>query len=169
MSEDIAVNNLIDTEELKRDLHIEVADLNSDMQRHSAMYIHYACIAVRARAQADRWKTALEVLESQLDNHYRAVLKEENPKTTEPMIRAAVVNDPKWKAASNRLIEAQSQFRIAEAAERAFEHRKDMLGHIARNQLKEADGQLRVVQNQDNRARILEAIQRNAEKAPSAA
>lgn len=161
-TDDAALTIYIDVDQLKRDLAIELTDLNTAMQRHASLYVHYASIAVRARSQADRWKSALEVLESQLDSQYRSALKEENPKTTETQIRSAVVNDTRWKAASARLIDAQMQFRLAESAERSFEHRKDMLLQIARNQAKEMDGPLRVVTNLDARQRLLEAQQRNA-------
>ena len=147
MSDDALLTTYVDPEQVKEDLHFDLTDLDGAMQKHASMFIHYAQIAVRARSQYDRWKSALEVLESQLDNHYRTTLKEENPKTTEPQIRSAVVNDPRWKVASARVIEAKTQHNLAESVERAFEHRKDMLLQIARNVAKENEGRLRVAHN----------------------
>lgn len=160
MSDDALLTNYIDPEQVKKDLHFDLTDLSGAMQRHASLFIHYAQQAVRARSQYDRWKSALEVLESQLDNHYRTTLKEENPKTTEPQIRSAVVSDARWKAASARVIDAKTQHNMAESVERAFEHRKDMLLQIARNAARESEGPLRAANNaaaQSGRDRFLAA------------
>lgn len=159
-TEDFALIQYIDPDQLKKDIAFALTDLDNAMTQHSALYVHYGTLAVRARAQADRWKSTFEILESRLDSQYRTTLKEENPKTTEPQIRAAVVADPKWRAAASRVAEAEAQFRLAQHAERAFEHRKDMLLQISRGQLKEREGQLRMVHNQEGasaRERFLKA------------
>lgn len=169
---DVALTEFIDPKQVKEDMDIDLADLSSAMQRHSSMYVYYAGIAVRARAQSDRWKSAFEILESQLDSQHRATLKEENAKTTEAQIRAAVVNDPKWRAAQTRLLAAQTQWRLAETVERGFEHRKDMLLQIARGQLREADGPLRVIQNAaaaEGKDRFLAAASARASSSAEAA
>lgn len=167
--DEVVLKNYIDNQQLQTDLHIDVANINQDLARHAGLYIEYGRRAVMARSQSDRFKTSFEILESQLDHHYRVTLKEENPKVTEPAIRAAIVNDPRWKAANQTMIAASTIFRLAEKAERAMDDRKDMLLQIARNLAKEQEGALRVTVNQDSRQRMLDAMARANAATPVAA
>ncbi len=160
MSDDALLQNYIDPSQLRQDLQFDLTDLDESMSRHAGLFLHYSQAAVNARAQHDRFVAAFEILESQLDNSYRTTLKGENPKTTEPQIRAAIVEDPRWKAAQGRVIKAKTIWKLAETAERAFEHRKDMLLQIARGNQRESEGQLRVMKNQaavNQRERFLNA------------
>ena len=173
-----ALDLMIDTDQLKLDVEIDSANLTGNMQSHSSMYVHYATKTQRARRQHDRWKSALEVLESSLESSHRSTLRDEyeaaiaaDPKSkakapTEAQIRAAVVTDPKWRAASSQVIEAAHVYRLCEVAERAFEHRKDMLLQIARDASREqSGGPMRVLANQNAQASrevLLQAMGRNA-------
>jgi hypothetical protein len=158
MSEEALLAELIDPDQLKKDVAIDLADINTAMQHHAGLYVHYATLAVRARGQHDRWKRAQQVLEAQLNKEYRESLIEDGKKPTEPAIAAAVINDHRWKACNARVLQAQQVHRLAEVADTAFSQRKDMLLQIARNQAKEADGQLRVTLNQDSRQRAIDAL-----------
>lgn len=175
---DAALNLFIDTDQLEKDVVIDSTDLSGNMAHHARLYFHYAKITVRARAQYERWKSATEILESSLDSTHRLTLREAyeaeigaDPKSkakppTEGQVRAAIVTDPKYKAAAGRLIEAQQVWKLAEAAERAFEHRKDMLIQIARDASREqAGGELRVMANRNAagaKERLLSTMQANA-------
>lgn len=152
----------VDPEQIKADMHIDLADLTTAMQRHSGLYAHYGIQSVRAKRQYERQKTALEILEAQLDGKYRSQLKEENPKTTEPQIRSAIVNDRLYRAMSSRVIHAQEIYRMAEVAERAFHDRREMLLQIARDAARQDAGPMRVVANQSNRDRLMEQMQKTA-------
>lgn len=149
----------VDPDQIKSDLTIDLADLTTAMQRHPGLLAHYGIQSVRARRQYERQKAALEILEAQLDAKYRGELKEANPKTTEPQIRSAIVNDRLFKAMSARVIQAQEIFRMAEVAEKAFYDRREMLLQIARDAARQAEGPLRVVANQTNRDRMVSAMQ----------
>ena len=155
------LNEFVDPDQIKKDMHIDLSDLTTAMQQHSGLYAHYGIQAVRAKRQYERQKTALEILEAQLDGKYRSQLKEENPKTTEPQIRSAIVNDRLYRAMSSRVIHAQEIYRMAEVAERAFHDRREMLLQIARDAARQEAGPMRVVANQSNRDRLLDAMQRN--------
>jgi len=155
----------VDSAQLREDLKFDTGDINEAMRTHAGRYSEYASAAVRARSQSDTFKTQFEVIESLLDNQHRARLKEENPKTTEPMIRAAVVTDARWRRASKNMNDAATQHRLADAAEHSFSHRKDMLLQIARNMAKESEGTLRVTTNQDARERMLKAMANSSKTA----
>lgn len=141
---DAMLSNYLDPDQLKKDLDFDPSNINEDLRQHTQLQNHYANLATRARAQSDRWESAVEVLESQLDNHYRKVLKEENPKTTEPQIRSAIVTDARWKAATARRHDALTQWKLCENASRSFEHRKDMILQVSRNMERERDRNLTV-------------------------
>lgn len=144
MSLDSMLTSYIDPDVLKKDIKIDPTKMDENMREHASLYVHYAVQAVRARRQYERWKTAFELLESQLDAKHREALKESGAKVTEAQIRAAMVQDPSWTKCSAQVIEAQQVFRLAEIAERSFDQRKDMLLQLARDAAREREGQLRV-------------------------
>lgn len=162
----------VDTDQLKSDVAISLTDITGGMTEQASLYVHYATQTVKAKRQYERQKSNLEILEAKLDKHYRRTLVNEEidgkgkkiqKKPTEPQIKAAVTEDPRWISLNNRMLDAQEIYRLAEVAERAFEHRKDMLLQIAKDAAREAEGQLRVAANQGNRERLMEAMRRNAQ------
>jgi hypothetical protein len=166
MSEDAALlKTYIDPEQMKLDINIDIADLNTGMQRQASKYAYYATQTVYAKSQYERFKAALEILEAKLDGLHRQALKEENPKTTESQIKAAVLTDTRYKNMAKQVIRAQEIYRLCEVAERAFDHRRDMILQMARDASKEREGALRVAANTTNRDRIMDAMARNAEAA----
>lgn len=158
------VKTFIDPDQLAKDLNFDLADLTTAMARHSQLMVYYGQQTVRAKAQYDTFKAAMEIIEAKLDSEHRSVLKEENPKVTEAAIKAAVINDARYKSAQANLIKAKTQHGLAEVAERGFEHRKAMLLQIAQDAAREQSGQLRVTANQTARDRLLDAQRRNAEQ-----
>lgn len=157
----------INPDQWRKDLAVDLADITGGMQQQASYYAYYATQTVKAKRQYERQKSHLEVLEAKLDKHYRKTLVNEETdgkgktttkKATEPQIRAAIVEDARWIALNSRMLDAQEIYRLAEVAERSFEHRKDMLLQIARDASKEREGQLRVVSNQSNRERLLEQM-----------
>lgn len=160
-STDAAMTEYVNPDQMKMDIAIDVTSLSADMQRHASLYVDYATKAVRARRQYERFKAVQEVMEAQLDGEYRTSLKEANPKTTEGQIRAAVVTDPRWRATSARVIDAQQLYRLADVAVSGFDQRKDMLLQIARDAAREGAGQLRVVASADSKDRLLASMEKN--------
>ena len=161
-TDDIESLTFIDADQVKRDVAFDPANLTEVMSKQPAMFLHYSLLSVRCRSQLDRMKQQLELVENILDHEHRTRLKEDNPKVTEAQIRAAVVTDRRWRSASLRLIDAKSQHGFAEAVERSFEHRREMIKTIASQQQAEREGPMRVVVNQDARSRMLSAMQRSA-------
>lgn len=175
------LDRFIDTDQLKKDLAINVANISESLANQTQLFVHYAMATVRAKRQYERWKTALEVLEASLDSTYRRQLMDEasadgkeakKNAVTEPKVLALIRQDAKWKAASSRVIDAQEIFRLCEAAERAFEHRREMVKRIAEDQAREHEGSLRVMRNQDGlsaRDRLLSTMQAGASAAGGSA
>lgn len=162
-----ALETFLDTEQLKKDVAIDSVDIIGALAAQPGLYLHYANLAVAARRQHERHKTVLEILESTLNNQHRLRLTEEyelalahDEKSkakppTEGQVRAAVVSDVKFKAASSRVIDAQQIFKLCDAAENAMHMRKDMLNQIARlagNAGNGGEGPMRVHANRQAKA-----------------
>jgi hypothetical protein len=152
------LSEYVNPDEFKADVAINMTDISTEMQQQTQKYAMYAMKSIRARRQYEIAEKALEITESQLDSQHRVILKEENPKTTEVQIRSAVVTDPRYRAASMRVINARSEHGLAQAAERSFDQRRDMLLQIARDAAREQAGPLRVVANETNKSRLLELM-----------
>ncbi len=158
------LSQYVNPEQLREDVKIDITDITGCMVNQAGLYVHYASMTVRAKGQYERWKKAVDVLEARLSSEYRTSLVTEeddgkgkgNIKTlrpTEPQILAAIHGDVRWRNANTAVINAQELYRLTEVAERAFDHRKDMLLQIARDAARESAGPLRVAVNQTNQER----------------
>lgn len=152
------LNRFIDAEQLKKDVSINMNDLDNAMIQHASLYVHYATLTVNARRQYERLKNAFEILEARLDGEYRESLADSGKKVTEAAIRNAMVADKRWSGAQAKVIEAQTIWKFCEVAESAMDQRKDMILEVARDRRKEKEGQIRVLENQDMRDRVAKMI-----------
>lgn len=157
-SYETATAEFVDPEQLKKDVRIDPTNLDTAMIEHASLYVHYAMQTVRARRQFDRVKNAFEILCAKLDAEHREDLAAGGKKVTETLVENSVKSDARWSAGQARVIEAQSNWRLAEIAENAFHQRKDLLLEIARDRRKEREGQLRVLEQQKERDRVAEML-----------
>lgn len=138
------VTYYIDPARLKRDVAFSTVNIEEAMMTHASMYVHYGVQQSKARGQYERTKAAFEILESRLDNEHRLTLKEENPKTTEAQIRAAVVSDTRWRQGNARLIETRGIYDLASVALEAFSQRRDTLLQMAKTLREEQGSKMRL-------------------------
>lgn len=149
------LNRFIDPDEVRRDLAINPTNLDDSMLQHASLYVHYATQTVNARRQYDRLKNAFEILEARLDGEIRSAAADGGKKITEAGIKSQMVADKRWSGGQAKVIDAGSIYRYCEVVENAFCQRKDMILEVARDRRKEKEGQLRVLENQDMRERVL--------------
>lgn len=152
------LTTFVDSDQLKRDVRINPTDLDNAMMEHPSLFVHYATQAVNARRQHDRMKNSFEVLEARLDAEYREKFVAEGKKVTEAQIKAAVTTDARWAKGQAMVIEAHSIWRLAEIAQSAFDQRRDLLLEVARDRRKEKEGNMRVLEAQNQRDRVLEMM-----------
>lgn len=145
-------------EQIKRDVAINISDLDNEMITHPSLFVHYAFQAVDKRRMFDRAKNTLEIIEATLSAQYRAKLTEGGAKATEAQIATSVKLDPRYKQANEAYIKAQAEFRFAEIAENAFVQRKDLILELARDRRKEREGQMRVLEQEAGRNAVLEGL-----------
>lgn len=158
VSAESSLSRFFDPDQARKDLSFNPNDLDTAMMEHASLYSHYAIHAVNARRQFDRLKGAIEILEARLDGEIRIAALAEGKKITEAGIKSQMVADKRWSGAQSKVIEAGAIYRACEVMESAMCHRKDMILEVARNQRKERDGNLRVLENQDMRDRVLGSL-----------
>jgi hypothetical protein len=180
MTEEAAPNEFINPEQLQKDLKIDTTRLSECMANQASHFVHYATQTVRAKRQHERCKVALEIIEAKIDAEIRTKLSglverdgkgnDKPVKVTEPQVAAALRGDARWKAANISVINAMHQYRLCEAAERAFEHRREMLKQIGEDMRIEAQGQLRtqIRESVQDRARgVLDTMKKVADASQS--
>lgn len=155
-----ALKSFIDADQVKADISINTADLDSAMINHPGLELHYAVQTANARRQYERLKAATEILEAKIDSDVRktAAEAEGGKKPTEASIKASVLTDKRYSSAQAKLIDAQHIWKLCEASESAFHSRKDMLLEVARDRRKEKEGQMRVLEGQEIRESVIKAI-----------
>lgn len=149
---------LTEEQQIKKDVSINIADLDNAMIEHPSLYVHYAFKTVEARRIYDRCKNTLEIIEATLSSIYRTELTKDGGKTTEAQIANAAKLDPRYKTANEGLIKAQAMWRFSEIAESAFVQRKDLILELARDRRKEREGQLRVLEQEAGRNAVLQGL-----------
>lgn len=152
-----ALNAFIDGEQVKRDISINTADLDTAMIEHPALELHYSMQTAHARRQYERLKSAVEILEAKIDAEVREKWVGEK-KPTEASIKAAVLADKRYSSAQSKLIDAQHIWKLCEATENAFHSRKDLLLEVARDRRKEKEGQMRVLEGQEMRESVVKML-----------
>lgn len=156
-SDGTALNTFIDGEQVKRDISINTADLDTAMIEHPALELHYSMQTAHARRQFERLKSAVEILEAKIDSEVREKWVGEK-KPTEASIKAAVLADKRYSAAQSKLIDAQHIWKLCEATENAFHSRKDLLLEVARDRRKEKEGQMRILEGQEMRESVVKML-----------
>lgn len=152
------MSELTAVDDIKRDVSINIADLDTAMVEHPSMFVHYAMKTVAARRAYDGLKNTSEIRQAQLFAKHRTALLADGAKATEAMIDAAVKTDPIYIKAQTELIDAQAKWRMCEVAESAFIQRKDLILELARDRRKEREGELRVLAEGAGRAAALEGL-----------
>lgn len=152
-----ALNTFIDTDQVKMDISINSADLDTAMITHPGLELHYATQTAHARRQYERLKSAVEILEAKIDADVREKWVGEK-KPTEAAIKASVLADKRYSSAQSKLIDAQHIWKLCEATENAFRSRKDLLLEVARDRRKEREGQMRVLEGQEMRDSVLKML-----------
>lgn len=157
-----ALKTFIDSDQVKSDISINMADLDTAMIEHPGLELHYAMQTAHSRRQYERLKSAVEILEAKIDADVRQRLADEaaagGKKPTEAAIRAAVLADKRYSNAQSKLIDAQHIWKLCEASENAFRSRKDLLLEVARDRRKEKEGQMRVMESAQLRDELMATL-----------
>lgn len=135
---------LLDPAQIKRDLEINMVDINHSLMRQPGLFAHYATLAARFDRDVNKYDQFTEVIAAKLDREIRDQAAADGVKYTETQIKSRVAMDPRMIAAQQRLNEAREAASIAKSTAEAFRHRRDMLEQIAYNLREEAKGQMQI-------------------------
>lgn len=158
----LPIKKYVNVDVMKKDTDIDMTDLDTGIQRHVAMMTHYGVLASSAKKQYETIKNLLEILEAQLDDHYRQVLTESGTvKTTEKAVRNKVVSDERYFAMNIKLRNAREEYDLCEIARSAFSQRKDLIVELSRDRRKEREGQLRIMEQKELRQNVMNRLSSN--------
>lgn len=127
------------TEELLREVDINEADIDLEMQRQPAKFCFWGARYSRAARNHSRSKLALKELAARIGKDYRIKMREEEPQTrvTNDMVSTFVVNIPEYQAQERAVIEAEYQENFFNVAREAFRQRAQMILQLCRHQMDE--------------------------------
>lgn len=133
------VRQLVDPDQLKRDMTFSPTDLTNAMMEQASLFAHYGVLAAKASRQVDDVKMLLENVEAKVYRKVRDEAATEGVKLTEAQVEKQVVTHEQVIAFRKALNEAKQIEAIAKTAVEAFRHRRDMLvqqGLISREEMK---------------------------------
>lgn len=143
------LNYYVDPDHFKKSIELTDANLDEAMKQQASLRSHYSFQAAQAAAQYARLKARFEVQEAALYAKHKKAILDRGEKTTEAQIDAAVKQDPEWLAAKDHLIEAEALAEINRGLVFALGDRKDMLIQLGSDRRSEAQGQVRILENEN--------------------
>jgi hypothetical protein len=112
------------------DINIDEGALDVEWVDHSRRMLLYCQNAAEAQKEVNLAKERVDFVKARLDQDIRAASQGQT--TREKSIEAAIITHPDYQAANNDYIERKYEHDIANAAVRAFEHRKSALENLVR-------------------------------------
>lgn len=112
--------------------------INDDLKNQSAQFAWYSVLSGMQEEEYGQRKLELELIEAELDSHYRKELD----KVTEAKVAMQIRSDLKYIEARQIVNEAKKNLEILKGITEAFRHRKDMLVTLAANMRVQSDPEL---------------------------
>ncbi|WP_354734603.1 hypothetical protein [Acinetobacter nosocomialis] len=148
-----------DVEAFNRDIQFTDATLDIAMRTQASLAAYQNERAARAAAQAARVKLKFESLEALLYEAYRKHFLTTGEKVTEKAVENAVRKDSRWVKAKEALIEAEMYSDIHKGFVYALRDRNDMLIQRGAYSRQERQGQLRMVEQQEQTQTLNQGFQ----------
>lgn len=161
------IHDLIDAEQLKKDLAFSDNDLSSAMMQQASLFSHYGILLAQATRQVDVVKLLLENTEAAVYKALRDKAAADGERVTEAQLEKAVTRHERVVAMKKALNEAKRIESICKTAVEAFRHRRDMLvqmGLISREEMKgELSIKARSIAEEAREASVKEVLARRRE------
>lgn len=146
-------------------LEIDPYKLDREWLKQARLYFQYGQLLADARQRLDEAKSALELVDAELDADIR--LKPEDfglsvPRLTESIVRGAIVADPEHRKAERAVILAKRDVGYFDAATTALDHKKRALEGLVQLHLSGYYAEPRA--RGDSREMIEEAEKTNARR-----
>lgn len=122
----------MENEEFKKDLSIDICNLDDECLTHSSRYAYYAEAQAKAKANVSKAKDNLELVESKSSLKIRKKFAEENQKVTESIISCVLTMDSDVINAKNELRNAEEAFSRLSVAVNTMDVRKSELDNLVK-------------------------------------
>ena len=124
----------INTNDFQKDLEIDAMALDIELLEQPQKYFKYSEELSAANRELDRIKLKYEIVQAKLDTKIRDVFAKEGVKSTENLIRSAVVQEPEFSAVSNELSDQKQEVETLSNGVKAFEQRKSSIEGLVKLQ-----------------------------------
>lgn len=119
--------------DFEKDVNIDETILDIEWLEQPNLMLKYGKLVVQARKEYDLAKENLDVVKAELDKEIRNdPAKFDLPKATESAIVAAILTHPKYRQASERLVEAKYNLGMYQTAANAIETKKAALENLVK-------------------------------------
>jgi hypothetical protein len=149
---DYTVQEFIDPQKLRDDLEIDPRDLSMSMMRQAGLFAYYCTVAAQAEKQMGQMEQLQEIIEARLDKKVRDAAVAAGTKITEAQVKAQIALEPKAIAIRTAVNKARMVASICKSGADSFRHRRDMMIQLALNDREERKGELRLHENNHERA-----------------
>ena len=117
----------------EKDVNIDETILDVEWLEQPSLMLKYGKLVVEARKEYDLAKENLDVVKAELDKEIRSnPEKFELAKATESAILSAILTHPRYKEASERLIEAKYNLSMYQTAANAIDAKKSALENLVK-------------------------------------
>lgn len=115
---------------------IDVVNIVSEVVEHSTRYAYFAALYEKLKAEEERLKFVLKVVEAEIDKELR---KTADSKITERQLDKSIVLDERYKEAFDNWLAVREKAGLVRAVVSALEHKRDMINNavlLVRDEIK---------------------------------
>lgn len=159
------LHRFVAAEKIIEDASLENVLLNDAVIEQAGLAAYYGTMYAKSLRQYGLMKLNVDAVEAKVDGELRERFVEEGKKVTEKALETAVNDDPRVKEARKALIVADEIKNNLFSAMDAMRQRRDSLEMIGRLQNEEHRGALRIVAQDNTRAKAMNIRSRLSGKA----
>ena len=113
------------------DLKVDKSNLSEEMEQQPSLYAWWSSLTEHVRNLYNSKRLELQILEAELDEHYRQEAEKEGVKPTEKWMEGKIGRDEQWQALSKEVIHLNYNTKILESATWSFQQRAEMIKALA--------------------------------------
>lgn len=124
--------NIFTEETLREDVHLDLLNLDSEIQKQPGLYQYWADQLADAKRETGRAEIALKVRLGEVERDFRKNGLPSGNKVTEASIKAELESEPEIRDLRNALTDAYHAQGLRESTVRALDHKKAQLDNAVR-------------------------------------
>jgi hypothetical protein len=147
------VQQFVTGEQVQADLNWNGLNLDETIMRHAGLFAYYGEIAAKAQEQFDKFQQLEGIINARLDQKIRDKAVKDGVKLTEAQVKARVILEPEYIAIQTAVNEARKVAAVCKTNAESFRQRRDMIVQGAFNTREEKKGELRIMEEREQRSR----------------